>query len=68
VQTNPNQSQKSGQKPTFFAELRRDEDENQLQGFPCAARRKGQTQGVADDCEALLQVEEAVSKTPGRTR
>jgi hypothetical protein len=23
---------------------------------------------VADDCEALLQIEEAVSKTPGRTR
>ena len=46
---------------------RKDEDENQFKGFPCAARRKGQTQGVADDREALLQVEEAVSKTPGRT-
>ena len=47
---------------------RKDEDENQFKGFPRAARKEGQTQRVADDREALLQVEEAVSKTPGRTR
>ena len=29
---------------------------------------KGQTQRMADESEALLQVEKAVSKTPGRTR
>src|ERR1035438_1779595 len=44
------------------------EHENQFKGFPGAARSKRQTQRVADDGEALLQVEEAVSKTPGRTR
>jgi PPK2 family polyphosphate:nucleotide phosphotransferase len=38
---------------------KRNKDENQFKGFPCAARRKSQTQRVADDCEALLQVEEA---------
>ena len=29
---------------------------------------KGQPQQVADECEARLQVEEAISQTPGRTR
>src|ERR1035438_3902046 len=47
---------------------RRDEDENQHKGFPCAAGRKGRTQRVADDGEAILQVGETVSQTPGRTR
>ena len=40
---------------------RKDEDENQFQGFPRAARKEGRTQRVADDREALLQVEKAVS-------
>jgi hypothetical protein len=35
-------------------------NENQFKGFPGAARRKGQSQGVADHGEALLHVEKTV--------
>ena len=41
-------------------------DEDQFKRLPCD-REEGQPQSVADDCEALLQVEEAVSRTPART-
>ena len=41
---------------------RKDKDENQFKRFPCAARRKDQTQRMADDCETLLQVEEGSIK------
>src|SRR5664280_1215036 len=45
----------------------KDENENQPKGFPCAARGNGHTKEPADNSEALLQVEEAVSGTPERT-
>src|SRR5664280_3764659 len=44
-----------------------DDDEDQFKGFPCTARGRGQPRQVADDCEAILQVEEAVSRSPART-
>jgi hypothetical protein len=47
---------------------KRNKDENQFKGFSGAARRKSQPQRVADDCEALLQVESAVSNTAGGAR
>ncbi len=37
-------------------------------GFPGPGRTKGQARGVADEREALLQVDEALQKAPGRTR
>jgi len=36
---------------------------NQFQGFPSRARRQGQTQRVADDCEALFQVEKRIKSS-----
>jgi hypothetical protein len=39
---------------------RKNENENQFKGFPGATRTKGQTQRVADEGEALLQVEKTV--------
>jgi hypothetical protein len=35
-------------------------DENQVHGFPHAVRKADRTQRVADDGEALLQVEKTV--------
>jgi len=40
---------------------KKEEDENQLQGFWGAAWGEGQTREVADDCEAHLQVRERVA-------
>ena len=47
---------------------RKEEDENRLEGLSRAGRRQGQSQEVADEREARIQVEGAVSKATGRTR
>ena len=47
---------------------RKDEDENQFKGFSRAGRRRGRPPKVADERGARVQVEEALSKAPGRAR
>ena len=37
-------------------------DENPLKGFPCVRRKKRRPRQVADNCEALLQVEKTVQE------
>ena len=46
----------------------KDDDENKFKGFSRAGGRPGQSPEVADDREACIQVEGAISKASGRTR
>ena len=48
--------------------IRKHENENQFKRLSRAGRRRGRSQKVADEGQSRIQVEGAISKTPGRTR